>query len=560
MKKLLFLLLGAAVAVSASAGITRTNLDKKVANHKALTTKVTKATRGNSVITPTVPGQFFGWDRQAKALLRSDQAITWDFEDAAQFADFNCIDNDGDGYNWYYHSNTGLTTGRMTAHGGDGLICSESFHNNEDGSGGTALTPDNWLVSPEVTLGGVLSLWAMGQDANYCDEVFGVYICVGTPSGVTDFVQVGADITVTGEYVNYEFDLSAYQGQVGHFAIVHHNVSDMFVLNVDDIVLDAGAVILPTPAVPEVSVTPAATTADVAWAADEAADGWNLRYRPYVDLMGNPIDSHFTLDSYQQDMANWSIYDADGDGNYWGLAYSDDTHTDVCLYSESWSYETYSALTPDNYLISADLYLKGILRFTYWGASNTYVENFMVYALVGDNLYPLADADYVTSTTHQTVEIDLSQFGGEVGCIVFRHYNCSDQMAMYLDDIFIGDPNAEVVEPAEWIYVNNLTEPNYTIEGLTPVTEYEVQVMAYNEAHESAWSNIVNFWTTEEVVEQFELGDVNHDGAVNISDVTALIDYILGNGEIFVEQADLTQDGAVNISDVTNLIDKILGN
>jgi hypothetical protein len=60
MKKLLFLLLGAAVAVSASAGITRTNLDKKVANHKALTTKVTKATRGNSVITPTVPGQFFG--------------------------------------------------------------------------------------------------------------------------------------------------------------------------------------------------------------------------------------------------------------------------------------------------------------------------------------------------------------------------------------------------------------------------------------------------------------------------------------------------------------------
>ena len=84
--------------------------------------------------------------------------------------------------------------------------------------------------------------------------------------------------------------------------------------------------------------------------------------------------------------------------------------------------------------------------------------------------------------------------------------------------------------------------------------------MAYNEAHESAWSNVVNFWTTEEVVEQFELGDVNHDGAVNISDVTALIDYILGNGEIFVEQADLTQDGAVNISDVTNLIDKILGN
>ena len=511
MKKFLFLLLSAAVAISASAGITRTNLDKKVANRKAMTTKVTKATRDHSVITPTAYGQFFGWDRQAKAMFKSDQAITWDFEDAAQFADFNCIDNDGDGYNWYYHSNTGLTTGLMTAHGGDGLICSESYHNNDEGNGGTALTPDNWLISPEVTLGGVLSLWAMGQDASYCDEVFGVYVCIGTPGDFTDFVQVGTDITVTGEYVQYEFDLSAYQGQVGHFAIVHHNVTDMFVLNIDDIVLDAGSVIIPTPTVPVVTVTPAATTADVAWTT-ENADGWNLRYRPYVDLLGNPIDCHFTLDSYQQDMAGWAIYDGDGDGNNWGLAYSDDTKTDVCLYSESWSYDTYSALTPDNFLISPDLYLKGTLRFTYWGASDTYVENFMVYAMVGEDLIPLAETDYVTSTTHQTVEIDLSQFGGEVGCIVFRHYNCSDQMAMYLDDIFIGDPNAEVVEAPEWIYVNELTEPNYTITGLTPETEYEVQVMGYNEAHESAWSEVVRFTTLAEAPatpDVYILGEVN---------------------------------------------------
>jgi hypothetical protein len=396
----------------------------------------------------------------------------------------------------------------MTAHGGDGLICSESYHNNDEGNGGTALTPDNWLISPEVTLGGVLSLWAMGQDASYCDEVFGVYVCIGTPGDFTDFVQVGADITVTGEYVQYEFDLSAYQGQVGHFAIVHHNVTDMFVLNIDDIVLDAGSVIIPTPTVPVVTVTPAATTADVAWTT-ENADGWNLRYRPYVDLLGNPIDCHFTLDSYQQDMAGWAIYDGDGDGNNWGLAYSDDTKTDVCLYSESWSYDTYSALTPDNFLISPDLYLKGTLRFTYWGASDTYLEKFMVYAMVGEDMYPLAETDYVTSTTHVTVEIDLSQFGGEVGCIVFRHYNCSDQMAMYLDDIFIGDPNAEIVEPAEWIYVNELTENNYTITGLTPETEYEVQVMGYNEQHESDWSESVVFKTLVATPDVYILGEVN---------------------------------------------------
>ena len=59
----------------------------------------------------------------------------------------------------------------------------------------------------------------------------------------------------------------------------------------------------------------------------------------------------------------------------------------------------------------------------------------------------------------------------------------------------------------------------------------------------------------------FELGDVNHDGDVNISDVTDLIDYLLGGGsDTCVICADVDQDGDVNISDVTDLIDKLLSN
>ena len=55
-------------------------------------------------------------------------------------------------------------------------------------------------------------------------------------------------------------------------------------------------------------------------------------------------------------------------------------------------------------------------------------------------------------------------------------------------------------------------------------------------------------------------GDVNGDGNVNISDVTALIDYLL-SGEasgIDTEAADCNQDGSINISDVTALIDYLL--
>ena len=55
-------------------------------------------------------------------------------------------------------------------------------------------------------------------------------------------------------------------------------------------------------------------------------------------------------------------------------------------------------------------------------------------------------------------------------------------------------------------------------------------------------------------------GDVNGDGSVNISDVTALIDYLLsGNSSgINLSNADCNTDSNVSISDVTALIDYLL--
>lgn len=56
-------------------------------------------------------------------------------------------------------------------------------------------------------------------------------------------------------------------------------------------------------------------------------------------------------------------------------------------------------------------------------------------------------------------------------------------------------------------------------------------------------------------------GDVNHDGAVNIKDVTDLIDYLLGsNNEVCEVCANVKDDGAINIADVTALIDLLLNN
>ena len=67
-----------------------------------------------------------------------------------------------------------------------------------------------------------------------------------------------------------------------------------------------------------------------------------------------------------------------------------------------------------------------------------------------------------------------------------------------------------------------------------------------------------NTWEPEEP--EYELGDVNGDGAINISDVTALINYLLTKdpSTIVMEAADLNGDQNVNISDATALINRLL--
>ena len=56
-------------------------------------------------------------------------------------------------------------------------------------------------------------------------------------------------------------------------------------------------------------------------------------------------------------------------------------------------------------------------------------------------------------------------------------------------------------------------------------------------------------------------GDANNDGIVNMSDVTLLINIILGKDvdDFSLESADVNKDGYVNMSDVASVISIILG-
>lgn len=59
----------------------------------------------------------------------------------------------------------------------------------------------------------------------------------------------------------------------------------------------------------------------------------------------------------------------------------------------------------------------------------------------------------------------------------------------------------------------------------------------------------------------YYLGDVNHDGIVNVTDVVLCVDYVLGDSleGFFADRADMDGDGIINVTDVVIIVDTALG-
>ena len=55
------------------------------------------------------------------------------------------------------------------------------------------------------------------------------------------------------------------------------------------------------------------------------------------------------------------------------------------------------------------------------------------------------------------------------------------------------------------------------------------------------------------------LGDIDGNGEVNVSDVTALVNQILGTAQFDSATCDVNADGSIDVSDVTTLVNIILG-
>ena len=154
---------------------------------------------------------------------------------------------------------------------------------------------------------------------------------------------------------------------------------------------------------------------------------------------------------------------------------------------------------------------------------------------------------------------------GEIISITSSEEYYSPDMSMIR--VYAGDVNemntirANEIEQGDATYrlITGITDKCYTVKNLTPGGNFFFKVKAtYVDGTSSAWSNVQSV-TLFDNGHGYQPGDVNHDGKVNISDVTALIDLLLGSaGNACTTCADVDSSGNVNIADVTALIDNLL--
>ena len=206
----------------------------------------------------TLAWEGFGEGYEMEYAASGEGMVTIDFEDGT-LGDWTAIDADGDGYNWNAWTSTEMVVGHNNS---TYVVTSASYQ-------GAALTPDNYLVSPQIKLGGSITFWACAQDASWPTEHFGVAVSTTGNTDAADFTTIWEeDMTAkrvgtpqyktkkaaaglfknadrgnreVGNWYEYTIDLSDYSG-TGYVAIRHFNCTDMFRLNVDDItIMEPGA-------------------------------------------------------------------------------------------------------------------------------------------------------------------------------------------------------------------------------------------------------------------------------------------------------------------------------
>ena len=381
------------------------------------------------------------------------------FETQAEVDAWQFVDNDGDGHNW-----TWSTTSSKPAYEGSGCVYSESY-----GSG--AYHPDNWAISPGVTVLGAnsaVSLYMASRAGSYCHEHVAIYIATGVE--LDSYEPVDEFTLSTGGYQNYTYSLADHVGETVYLAIRHYDCTDQYELRLDQVeffgVEEAGAAPTPEPPTP----TPEPTAVP-------------------DDFVGYYFET-------EEDVAEWLFLDEDGDGYTWERRDSQDyAYEGVgCITSASYV-NNVGALLPDNWALSpTQTVLNADAYFSFYVAAqdpNWSAEHIGVYIGSGTDTrdYVMIDEFTLESGDYVQMSYSLADYVGEDINVALRHFDCTDQFMVNVDMfVFVGVEEGDpLTEPVEWISEVEImfTEPAW---GMNPDFDVQVPENAPYEIESVEWS------------------------------------------------------------------------
>jgi len=246
------------------------------------------------------------------------------------------------------------------------------------------------------------------------------------------------------------------------------------------------------------------------------------------------------------DLAQWTIFDEDGDGNNWANPGAMG-RTGSCAQSESWNG---SALTPDNWMASGaiDLSAAGastLLDFWRKAQDQTWPEEvYSVYLstsgntvadFTGANGHVLIDHETVAADDWQKRSVSLADYAGQTVYIAFRHYDCTDMYRFNIDDVEIYENTTVDGGITAFLAPNNNTCSKTATENVT------VTIFNYGGA---ALSN-------------FEVSYSINGGAPVTETVTASIPAASSIDYTFTQTADLSTLGYYNFDCSLNITDDV---
>ena len=321
----------------------------------------------------------------------------------------------------------------------------------------------------------------------------------------------------TGSWYKHCVDLSAYAGQEVYIALRHFDCTDMFYIladdfklgfrtadNIYDVVFNGETVADDiTESFYQLDVTGLTEGED--YTTTVIVNNWTNQAMEYiwtyracsnfagvtnfaaVENDGNAVLT-WTLPVYEnQDpvyefasnfddgsLNGWNTIDADGDARNWQNTSEHANqgfgiNNTYCASSSSYD-NSVGALTPDNYLVTDVKYTiteGSTLTYSVCGQSNTYYAEHYGVAISTTNG---TDAAAFTTIFEETLErgeveqgsiqtqwfertIDLSDYAGQAIYIAFRHFNCTDQWWINLDNVELSNPTRD--EDGEWLYYDN---------------------------------------------------------------------------------------------------------